>query len=133
MGIEKLSDKRVGRQVFSRGHRGRSPAFRGIRSSTGLSGSSPVKTPNHVGGRPSKQEFEVAPERRLTRGHVARMLGVHVSAVRRLEARGDLHPEIGAGGIRYFTIYELRDLQARRLSATRGRSAAMRLAAFEPF
>jgi hypothetical protein len=88
---------------------------------------------NHVGGRPSKQEFEVAPERRLTRGHVARMLGVHVSAVRRLEARGDLHPEVGPGGIRYFTVYELRDLQARRLSVTRGRSAAMRLAAFELF
>lgn len=92
-----------------------------------------METPKHVGGRPSKQEFEVAPERRLTRGDVARMLGVHVSAVRRLEARGDLHPEVGAGGIRYFTLYELRDLQARRLSATRTRSAAMRLAAFELF
>jgi hypothetical protein len=71
--------------------------------------------------------------RHLTRGYMARALGVHVSTVRRLEARGELHPEVGAGGIRYFTLRELMDLERRQLSTAPDRTTAIRLAAFQLF
>jgi hypothetical protein len=53
--------------------------------------------------------------------------------VRRLEARGELHPHIGAGGIRYFSVRELDEFTKRRVAAARTHTNAMKLAAFELF
>jgi hypothetical protein len=53
--------------------------------------------------------------------------------VRRLEARGELHPHIGVGGIRYFSVWELDEFEKRRIAATRAQTVAMKLAAFELF
>lgn len=92
-----------------------------------------VSTASHSGGRPPKTPSWRPAERRLTRGDVAQHLGVNVSTVRRLEARGELHPHIGAGGIRYFSIWELDEFQKRRIAAAHGRTVAMKLAAFELF
>lgn len=49
----------------------------------------------------------------LTRGDVARRLGVHVSTVRRLEARGELIPHIEEDGLRYFTLWHVAYLKKR--------------------
>ena len=84
-----------------------------------------------TGGRPRKT---VEPDDEpITRGSVARMLGVDVSTVRRLEARGQLHPTIGRGGIRYFEIHEVRRLCAHRLRRFRSQHVEMKLAAFALF
>src|SRR4029079_1253083 len=92
-----------------------------------------VSTARHRGGRPPKTAVWRPPERRLTRGDVARHLGVNVSTVRRLEARGELHPAIGAGGIRYFSVWALDEFHKRRRDAARAQTVAMKLAAFELF
>ena len=64
---------------------------------------------------------------------MAQILGVDVSTVRRLEARGQLHPRIGAGGIRYFDRRELRRLLAHRIRTLRDRTVEIQVAAFELF
>ena len=92
-----------------------------------------VSTARHSGGRPPKTAFWRPSERRLTRGDVARHLGVNVSTVRRLEARGELHPAIGVGGIRCFSVRELDEFTKRRIAAARAQTVAMKLAAFELF
>jgi len=92
-----------------------------------------VSPARHSGGRPPKTSFWRPAERRFTRGDVARYLGVNVSTVRRLEARGELHPHIGVGGIRYFSVRELDELEKRRSEAARVQTVAMKLAAFEMF
>jgi hypothetical protein len=70
----------------------------------------------------------------LTRGDVARQLGIHVSTVRRLEARGELVPKIEEeGGLRYFTLWQVMKLKERRARNARDRAAEMRIAAFEMF
>jgi hypothetical protein len=91
--------------------------------------SAPIK---RTGGRPPKTGAGIA-EPRLTRGYVAQVVGVDVSTVRGLEARGELHPEIGDGGIRYFDLRELLALKSRRIRAARDRTVDIRLAAFELF
>jgi len=58
---------------------------------------------------------------------------VHVSTVRRLEASGELHPQIGPGGIRYFTVNELLRVERRQFSAPEDRTTEVRLAAFKLF
>ncbi|HXK19962.1 MAG TPA: MerR family transcriptional regulator [Polyangiaceae bacterium] len=74
------------------------------------------------------------PSEWLTRGDLARRLGVHVSTIRRLEARGELVPKIEEdGGIRYFTLWHLADLRGRRARKAREQDAEIRLAAFELF
>ena len=92
-----------------------------------------VSTARHTGGRPPKTRAWRPAERRYTRGDVARHLGVNVSTVRRLEARGELHPAIGAGGIRYFSVWELDEFEKRRIATARAQTIAMKLAAFELF
>jgi hypothetical protein len=92
-----------------------------------------VSTARRSGGRPPKTASWRPAERRFTRGDVARYLGVNVSTVRRLEARGELHPHIGAGGIRYFSVWELDEVEKRRIAAARVQTVAMKLAAFELF
>jgi predicted RNase H-related nuclease YkuK (DUF458 family) len=64
---------------------------------------------------------------------VAQILGVDVSTVRRLEARGQLHPKIGRGGIRYFEMHEVRRLKAHRLRLLSNQHVEMKLAAFVLF
>jgi hypothetical protein len=84
-----------------------------------------------TGGRPRKTgELD---EESITRGYVAQILGVDVSTVRRLEARGQLHPKIGRGGIRYFEVHEVRRLSAHRLRIVRNQHVEMKLAAFALF
>jgi hypothetical protein len=84
-----------------------------------------------TGGRPRKSgEPDDEP---ITRGYVAQILGVDVSTVRRMEARGQLHPKIGRGGIRYFEMHEVRRLAAHRLRLLRSQKVEMRLAAFALF
>jgi hypothetical protein len=84
-----------------------------------------------TGGRPRKT---VDPDDEpITRGYVAQILGVDVSTVRRLEARGQLHPKIGRGGIRYFEMHEVRRLSAHRLRLLRSQHVEMKLAAFALF
>lgn len=74
------------------------------------------------------------PNQWLTRGDVARRLGVHVSTVRRLEARGKLIPAIEEdGGLRYFHLYQVVALKRRRTRKAQEQAAEMRLAAFELF
>ena len=74
------------------------------------------------------------PAQWLTRGDAARRLGVHVSTIRRLEARGELVPNIEEeGGLRYFTLWRVMELRDRRARNARDRVAAIRLAAFELF
>jgi len=84
-----------------------------------------------TGGRPRKTG-ELGDEP-ITRGYVAQILGVDVSTVRRLEARGQLHPKIGRGGIRYFEMHEVRRLSAHRLRLLRSQHVEMKLAAFALF
>jgi hypothetical protein len=87
--------------------------------------------PARTGGRPRKTgESDDEP---VTRGYVAQILGVDVSTVRRLEARGQLHPTIGRGGIRYFEMHEVRRLKAHRLRLLRDQHVEMKLAAFVLF
>ena len=70
----------------------------------------------------------------LTRGDAARRLGVHVSTIRRLEARGELVPNIEEeGGLRYFTLWQIVQLRDRRTRKAREHAAEIRLAAFELF
>jgi hypothetical protein len=84
-----------------------------------------------TGGRPRKSDdLEDEP---ITRGYVAQILGVNVSTVRRLETRGQLHPKVGPGGIRYFQMHEVRRLSAHRLRLLRSQSTEMKLAAFVLF
>jgi hypothetical protein len=85
-----------------------------------------------TGGRSPTAGLETF-DRPITRGSAARMLGVDVSTVRRLEAKGKLHPEIGAGGIRYFDRVELRTLKEGRSRAARDRTTEIRVAAFRLF
>ena len=74
------------------------------------------------------------PTQWLTRGAAARQLGVHVSTIRRLEARGELVPNIEEeGGLRYFTLWQVMELRDRRTRKARERAADIRLAAFELF
>jgi hypothetical protein len=74
------------------------------------------------------------PTQWLTRGAAARCLGVHVSTIRRLEARGELVPHIEEeSGLRYFTLWQVMQLRNRRTRSARERAADMRLAAFEFF
>jgi hypothetical protein len=74
------------------------------------------------------------PNQWLTRGDVARRLGVHVSTVRRLEARGELIPAIEEdGGLRYFHLYQVMTLKKRRVRKAQGQTAEIRLTAFELF
>jgi hypothetical protein len=74
------------------------------------------------------------PTQWLTRGAAARFLGVHVSTVRRLEARGELVPKLEEeGGLRYFTLWQLMKLKERRTRNARERAAEVRVTAFEMF
>jgi DNA-binding transcriptional MerR regulator len=74
------------------------------------------------------------PSQWLTRGDAARHLGVYVSTVRRLEARGELVPKIEEeGGLRYFTLWQVLKLKEHRARKARNRAAEMRVAAFELF
>jgi hypothetical protein len=93
------------------------------------SGDVPAK---RTGGRPPNTRPGNV-ERPITRSYVAFVLRVDVSTVRRLESRGELHPEIGAGGIRYFDLHELLALKSRRIRMARARTADISLAAFELF
>lgn len=86
-----------------------------------------------TGGRPRRGTDDSGLDQPITRGYVAQILGVDVSTVRRLEVRGQLHPRIGAGGIRYFDRRELRRLMAHRIRTLRHRPSEIRLAAFELF
>ena len=87
--------------------------------------------PARTGGRPRKTgEPDDEP---ITRGYVAQILGVDVSTVRRMEARGQLHPKIGDGGIRYFEMHEVRRLAAHRLRLLSSQRVEMKLAAFMLF
>jgi hypothetical protein len=87
--------------------------------------------PARTGGRPRKTgESDDEP---ITRGSVAQILGVDVSTVRRLEARGQLHPTIGRGGIRHFEMHEVRRLKAHRLRLLSNQHVEMKLAAFVLF
>jgi hypothetical protein len=83
-----------------------------------------------TGGRPRKTDPDDEP---ITRGYVAQILGVDVSTVRRMETRGQLHPKVGPGGIRYFEIYEVRRLAAHRLGLLRSQRVEVKLAAFTLF
>jgi hypothetical protein len=85
-----------------------------------------------TGGRPRKQPKDDL-EPPVTRGYVAKVLDVDVSTVRRLETRGQLHPTIGARGIRYFEIRAVLALKERRRRAARSRTVDVRIAAFEMF
>ncbi len=74
------------------------------------------------------------PTQWLTRGAAARQLGVHVSTIRRLEARGELVPKIEEeGGLRYFTLWQVMEVRDPRTRKARERAADIRLAAFELF
>ena len=85
------------------------------------------------GGRPRRGTDDSGLDQPITRGYVAQILGVDVSTVRRLEVRGQLHPRIGAGGIRYFDRRELRRLMAHRIRTLRDRTVEIQVAAFELF
>ena len=87
--------------------------------------------PARTGGRPRTRED--SDDEPITRGYVAQILGVDVSTVRRLEARGQLHPKIGRGGIRHFAMHEVRRLKAHRLRLLRSQHVEMKLAAFVLF
>jgi len=84
-----------------------------------------------TGGRPRNSDDPL--DEPITRGYVAQMLGINVSTVRRLEARGQLHPRIGPGGIRYFQLHEVRRLSRHRLRLLRSKETEMELAAFVMF
>ena len=86
--------------------------------------------PARTGGRPRKTGPDDEP---ITRGYVAQILGVDVSTVRRMEARGELHPKVGPGGIRYLEMYEVRRLAAHRLRLLRSQQVEVKLAAFTLF
>jgi hypothetical protein len=74
------------------------------------------------------------PNQWLTRGDVARRLGVHISTVRRLEARGELVPVIEEdGGLRYFHLYQVVMLKKGRTRKAQEQAAEVRVAAFELF
>jgi len=51
----------------------------------------------------------------LTRAPTARLLGVHVSTVVRMEKRGVLHPKIADDGTRIHDLAEVRELAGRRV------------------
>jgi hypothetical protein len=87
--------------------------------------------PARTGGRPRKTGDP--DDEPITRGYVAQILGVDVSTVRRMEARGQLHPKVGPGGIRYFEVYEVRRLAAHRLRLLRSQQVEVKLAAFTLF
>jgi hypothetical protein len=161
MGRGNLSEKAVGRQVFDREsptamatEQGASQEHQLLEPSTGAipPDGGPRKTMTHdekealfarlaggststrrvrTGGRPRKNRDPL--DEPITRGYVAQVLGVNVSTIRRLEARGQLHPRIGPGGIRYFQMHEVRRLSAHRLRLLRSKDWEMRLAAFAMF
>jgi hypothetical protein len=92
----------------------------------------PLRPPRErTGGRPRRRPDVV--ESIITRGYVAWYLSVDVSTVRRLETRGQLHPQIGAGGIRYFDMREVKRVRTRRLGRLADQTADIRLAAFARF
>jgi hypothetical protein len=68
----------------------------------------------------------------MTRGTVAKLLGADISTVRRLEARGELHPRLGPGGIRYFNQREVLALRVHRLRSP-SQAVETKVAAFEMF
>jgi hypothetical protein len=116
------------------------------RFETGFLSGSPSKQPvkatprkpppdiKRTGGRPPRLLPTMDPGDWLTRGDVARHLGVHVSTIRRLEARGELIPHIEEdGGLRYFTLWHVAYLKKRRARKAQKQAAEIRLAAFELF
>lgn len=64
---------------------------------------------------------------------MAKVLDVDVSTVRRLENRGQLHPTIGAHGVRYFKMREVLALNDRRRRSAQSRRVDARIAAFDLF
>src|SRR5689334_6337099 len=54
---------------------------------------------------------------RLSRTEAARVLGVHISSVRRLERAGVLHPERDAQGVVWFDATEVEECRQRREAA----------------
>lgn len=69
---------------------------------------------------------------RLKREEVAARLKVSVPTVRRLEARGELHAQVGAHGTRLYALAEVEALAARRRAKTRdeGEDAARAFALY---
>lgn len=122
----------------SSGYRERSRAKPAVTSPRGEDKSlPPVDEPAfppllRTGGRP-RLPRDGGREPPITRGFVAKALDVDVSTVRRLEANGDLHPRVGAGGIRYFEMHEVLTLKERRRRAARGRTIEVRVVALEMF
>lgn len=121
--------------VSRRGEDGTDPMIRAAKAAFFASLAAAEQTasppPARTGGRPRKPgESDDEP---ITRGYVAQILGVDVSTVRRLEARGQLHPTIGRGGIRYFEMHEVRRLKAHRLRLLDNQHVEMKLAAFVLF
>jgi len=132
----------VGKPVIRQVSAPESPSVRPIEKATtspdradGSRTASVAETPHgdreRTGGRPRSPRGDL--EKSITRGYVAWYLGVDVSTVRRLETRGQLHPQIGAGGIRYFEWTEIKRLRARRAQPLAERTADVRLAAFARF
>jgi hypothetical protein len=107
------------------------PADRGYGSAAATTAEPPRARRERTGGRPRRPRDILG--KPITRGYVASFLGIDVSTVRRLEARGQLHPRIGAGGIRYFEMREVRRVRAHRLQLRVDRTADVRLAAFALF
>jgi hypothetical protein len=98
---------------------------------TSPTGEQPRPPRERTGGRPRRRPDIV--DSTITRGYVVWYLGVDVSTVRRLEARGQLNPRIGAGGIRYFDMHEVKRVRTRRLGRLADQTADVRLAAFARF
>ena len=108
------------------------PLADGADGTTAAPTAEPPRPPGErTGGRPRRRPDVV--ESTITRGYVAWYLGVDVSTVRRLEARGQLHPQIGAGGIRYFDMVEVKRVRTRRQGRLADQTADVRLAAFARF
>jgi hypothetical protein len=145
MGRANLSAKPVARQVLDRESSAVEPVDRRENSRVGdgawsdaanLSpepdGGGAILHRERTGGRPPRAQTDDVVQH-LTRGGVARFLGVNVSTVRRMEARGQLHPRIGVGGIRYFNMHEMFRLKTDQSRTIRNRAAEKRLTAFELF
>jgi MerR HTH family regulatory protein len=87
-----------------------------------------------TGGRPPRIPENIDSTQWLTRGRVARLLGVHVSTVRRLETRRELVPVVVNGsGLRYFTLNQVINLKRRQTRMAHDRAADIRLDAFDLF
>ena len=52
----------------------------------------------------------------MTRGQVAKTLGVSITAVRKMEDQGRLTPEIGPGRIRYFDVQQVQTVTRMRFA-----------------